>query len=452
MAGLEERLSKLESIIHRLFCCDNSQFTGSQGPQGPMGENGEPGPPGVPGAIIFQNLNWTGAWVSGGAYAQFDVVSYNGSSYFLNCEDTGGFENETPPDNSCWVLLANAGATGPQGPTGGFGNDGSNSGRWKLGGIGESELDPGDTWFTVDSMDLSTLSRIIVSGYDINSTPYINWWQALHDFVQDYNPLAFIQITEVGSNDIIGIYKIAVKLPSTDITIHAGWVDIGLDPIYVGNTTMNQNSTYTISWSLHGGVNAGNTPLTEGTITPVHQTGPYPTLEYDFNNLEPQPISGGTTYFAALPEPTFIGQTLVVRALVGESLDYTKSAGIISHDGSPIIYINFSLIDNFTIFLQCVHRFTWSGTFWVAEDIQGQVTLFNDFKLQDAGYNIVETTLDTSSSYPTKAYLNATYPLNFFPRGIKIYCPNVPGGPRVFTKISEAAGGEWASYPYTPVI
>ena len=28
MAGLEERLTKLESILHRLFCCDTNQFTG----------------------------------------------------------------------------------------------------------------------------------------------------------------------------------------------------------------------------------------------------------------------------------------------------------------------------------------------------------------------------------------------------------------------------------------
>lgn len=456
MAGLEERLSKLESIIHRLFCCDNSQFTGPQGPQGPMGIPGPQGPAGADGAIMFENLNWMGAWTSGVSYSQFDAVSYNGSSYFLNCEDNGGAENESPIDNpNCWVLLANAGATGPQGIQGLIGNDGSNSGRWKLSGLGTPSSDPGLTWFTVDSMDLGSLSRIMVSGDDVNGVPYTDWWQALYNFVQDYEPLVFIQITELGSNNVLGIYRLGPAKPPipADITMHPFWVELGLDPLYVGNTTLNANATYTISWSLHGGVNSTTAPKTEGTITPVHQTGPYPTLEYDFNNLQPQPINtGGTTYFAALPEPTFIGQTLIVRGLIGEGLDYNKSAGVISHDGSSIISLNSTLTDNFTIFPQSCHRFTWSGTYWISESIEGLPPLFNDFKVVDEAYNIVETTMDVISTYPTAAYLNATYPSGSYPRGIKIYCPYTPGGPKVFTKISEGGGGIWASYPYTPVI
>jgi hypothetical protein len=449
---MEERIAKLEQILHKLFCCNNSQFTGPQGPQGPTGI-GIQGPPGVPGAVGPAGLNWQGVWTSGVVYLQNDAVSYNGSSYFLNCESTEGFEDESPLDNSCWVLLANQGAIGPQGPTGGYGNDGSNSGRWMLAGTGVLGDNPGSTYFTVDTLDLSVLSNLIVSFDDINSTSYQGWWEALFDFANDYNPLIFVQITEVGSNDIIGIYSIGIKVPLEDITLQPSWVEIGLTPVYVGNAIMNVGNVYTISWSIHGGVNGSNAPKTEGIVTPVFQPGPYPILEYDYNELNIQPVvTAGTQYFAALPTPIFIGQTLVVRVL-GTALQYDRSPGIISHNGTAIINLNFVLTDTFTTYNQSCIRFTWAGNYWVSENIQGYGTLFNGFKTLDSGYDIIETTLDSTTDYPTKAYLNANYTPTFYPRGIKIYCPNIPGGPKVFTKISNPLlENEWASYPYTPVI
>ena len=461
MAGLEERLSKLESILHRLFCCDTNQFTGPQGPQGPQGEDGEDGiqgPPGVDGLITFQNLNWMGEFTPCVIYNQFDAVSYLGSSYFLNCESSATFECETPTDNVCWILLANAGATGPQGPTGltgVSGNDGSNSGRWKFKTVSIPVTDPGSTYFMTDNINLNTLTRIHVSFDDINSTDYEAWWKALYDFGVDYpGSLFFIQITEVGSNNIIGIYQVEYKAPSFSMTLYPNYISIGLDPMYVSNSVFTPNKNYTVSWSIHGGVNGGIAPKTEGTVTPAFIPGPYPILEYDYNNLNPQPVTTpGTQYFAALPTPLFIGQTLVVRALVGLSLDYTKSAGVISHNGSPIIFVNKALTDNFTIYPQSCMRFTWSGTYWISENIEGSPNLFNDFKLADSFYNIVETVVDVYTSLPTKAYLNATYPDNVNPRGIKVYFPSIPGGPRVFTRISNAGSGDdWASYPYTAVI
>ena len=106
---MEERLVKLEQILHKLFCCNSNQFQGPPGLQGEPGLDGAQGPQGEPGPIGPAGLNWQGTWVSGVIYSQNDAVSYNGASYFLNCESTATFETETPLDNTCWVLLANIG-------------------------------------------------------------------------------------------------------------------------------------------------------------------------------------------------------------------------------------------------------------------------------------------------------------------------------------------------------
>ena len=200
MAGLEERLSKLESILHRLFCCDTNQFTGPQGPQGPQGDAGLQGPPGAEGAVGPAGLEWQGQWVPCTVYNENDAVGWNGASYYVVCEtsdaapcysydvngtgflewtDCEGAEESynftsssyticsiapfppsvgsltfdaitptgcastacAPPNvNPCFALLASQGATGPQGPTGTgiSGNDGSNSGRWKFKSVGNT--------------------------------------------------------------------------------------------------------------------------------------------------------------------------------------------------------------------------------------------------------------------------------------------------------------------------
>ena len=521
MAGLEERLNKLESILHRLFCCDTNQFTGPEGPQGPQGEPGTPGlqgPTGAQGAVGPAGLEWQGEWTPCVVYSENDAVGWNGASYYVTCptsdsapcyayevngtgflewtdcegvEESYNFTSSSyticsiapfpptvggltfdplinypgcsstacvPPNlNPCFALLASQGAVGPQGPAGiagvGInGNDGSNSGRWKYRGIPVSPGDPGSTYFMTNDIDLDDVDTLFVSFNDINSTDYQDWWTALNDFGNDYpGSLFFIQITEVGSNNIIGIYQIDTKIPPINITLYPGYIVIGLDPVYVSNSSFTVNKDYTISWSIHGGVNGGNAPKTEGIVTPVLQPGPYPTLQYDYNKINPQPVmTGGTTYFAALPAPTFAGQTLVVTAL-GTFLDYDKSAGIISHDGSSIISVNFALIDLFSIPPQTRFKFTWTGTYWIAEDVAGQPILFNDFNLQDSSYDIKETVIDPTTSFPTKAYLNLTYISNIYPQGVKVYCPSIPGGPRVFTKISET-GNDWASYPYIVVI
>lgn len=122
MAGIEERVTRLEKILNKVLCCETNEFTGPQGPVGAPGRDGAPGsegPQGVPGPVGPAGLNWMGTFVPCVIYSQNDAVSFGGASYFVTCEDTSTGECESPYDNtSCWALLANQGATGPMGPQG----------------------------------------------------------------------------------------------------------------------------------------------------------------------------------------------------------------------------------------------------------------------------------------------------------------------------------------------
>jgi hypothetical protein len=101
---------------------------GVQGPQGPQGIQGDQGVQGVPGVngsigpVGPAGLNWQGAWVSGGSYVVDDAVGFGGASWFC-INNTSG---TTAPnlDDVNWALLANIGATGPQGLTGATGPQG----------------------------------------------------------------------------------------------------------------------------------------------------------------------------------------------------------------------------------------------------------------------------------------------------------------------------------------
>jgi hypothetical protein len=103
-------------------------LTGAAGAIGPAGAKGDKGDPGLTGATGPQGLqgvagpagakgvNWLGTWNVGTAYAIGDAVAYNGASWFATGPNDG-----TPPSifsSHVWALLADKGATGPQGPAG----------------------------------------------------------------------------------------------------------------------------------------------------------------------------------------------------------------------------------------------------------------------------------------------------------------------------------------------
>jgi hypothetical protein len=80
--------------------------TGIPGTNGANGTNGAPGPPG---------MTFRGAWITGYGYAANDAVAFGGSTYLAQVSNSSSEPDLYP---QVWAVLAQAGATGPSGPTG----------------------------------------------------------------------------------------------------------------------------------------------------------------------------------------------------------------------------------------------------------------------------------------------------------------------------------------------
>lgn len=437
MAGLEERLRRLEGILNNLFCCDTNQFTGPQGPPGPQGIQG---PPGQNGEIIFQNLNWMGAFTSCVVYAQFDAVSYNGSSYFLNCETNETFECETPDMNpECWVLLANAGAPGATGPQGISGNDGSNSGRWQYQGLLLTGL-PGLSSFSTTHNNLSTLNGISINKISVGSANYIEWLNILNGLTYNGAP-AFLQITEVGNNNVIGLYEVTGTNGFSGPLVNQS---LNLDLNYIGGQAVNLvlGKQYTISWVLNG---LGNTPnKTVGNIMASEVPGTE--LIYDFNIVK----SSSKTACVYLPSTTQIGKEVVVFSSRLENVGfYVESNSEITIHPIDLWPVSTGYLTTFGIdeglsyhfvYPNGNYKFTFLGNiaaggkaFWNME------ALPNTYFTLTPGSNILTSSTELYKQYYTASFtalttldLNTLFP-DLSP-GEQVFAPNQPGGPKVFIK------------------
>ncbi len=450
MAGLEERLRRLEGILNNLFCCDTNQFTGPQGPPGPQGPTGPAGPEG---AIIFQNLNWMGEFTPCVVYDQFDAVSYNGSSYFLNCETSATFECEYPVDNTCWVLLANAGAPGATGPQGIPGNDGSNSGRWQYQGLQTLGM-PGLGSFNTDNTQLNLITTVNINKQSIATANYYDWLAILDSLSYTVVP-AYLQITEVGNNNVIGLYEITSSggfsgPPSNQHLI--------LNVNYIGGQAVNLTLTkqYTISWVLNG---LGNTPnKTVGNLTASIIPGTQ--LIYDYNIV----TSGNKVACVYLPDTTQIGKEVIVFARKLENLGfYIQSNSQITLDLINNTPISTGFITNFGIdqgssFHIAVpngnYKFTFLGNtaaggkaFWNMEALPN--TYFTNgvqFNLADASTILDNPRINNTTVTLTASSLNSLYP--FLQEGEQIFAPNQPGGGKLFIKTATG----WLSAPLNTVV
>jgi hypothetical protein len=108
--------------------------TGAPGPQGPIGltgATGAAGPPGIQGltGANGSGFNFRNAFDPAATYSQYDVVTYNGSTYDALATIAPG--GATPDINAGWALMAQQGAAGatgaigPQGPMGPAGPPGA---------------------------------------------------------------------------------------------------------------------------------------------------------------------------------------------------------------------------------------------------------------------------------------------------------------------------------------
>jgi hypothetical protein len=125
--------------------------TGAIGPQGPQGNTGPAGADGTNG-VNGKSLNFTGTFNPSLPYNQYDVVTFNGSTYEANVATISpGAGN--PDTNPQWALLAQVGATGPQGPQGVKGDTGVQGPQGLTGNTGATgsqgpKGDKGDTGAT----------------------------------------------------------------------------------------------------------------------------------------------------------------------------------------------------------------------------------------------------------------------------------------------------------------
>src|SRR6185503_1094914 len=148
---------------------------GVQGPQGLQGLQGVTGATGSP--VTFQ-----GTFSAGTTYATGDAVFFNGSSYIsLSNGNTGN----TPTSGAPWALLAQQGATGPQGllglqgPQGLQGVQGPQGLQGLQGPVGptgspvtfQGTFSNLTTYATGDAVFFNGSSYISLSGGNVGNTP-----------------------------------------------------------------------------------------------------------------------------------------------------------------------------------------------------------------------------------------------------------------------------------------
>jgi hypothetical protein len=438
---MEERIAKLEAIIHRLLCCNNSALIGPMGPQGPVGESIQ-GPPGPQGPIGPAGLNWQGAWVSGVTYVADDAVGYNGASYFVTCEEVVN-PLLAPNVNPCFALLANVGATGPQGPNGEVGNDGSNSGRWIFNEVNTSLPDPGSTYFISNNINLDDITSMTISYGNETNVDYEIWFKFLKEIAVAYRPLVLFQITEVGYNNVIGVYKVATaKDGSLGLDTFSNFMRVDLEILIQQTAQFTKGKTYTISWSIHSLGQMAPKTVGEVTATEIVEDAE---LIYDFNIVS----SASKSYGVYLPDTNLIGKEIVVYLKSPEQ--GTNGVQVVSNseiDLTNIVpegtgYITTQGIDNgassYFLYPNGNYRFTFLGNiaaggkaFWSMEalpntyvTLDGALPLESSPDLKGYGTSLVSTTLTSSDLYA--AFPNLV-------RGQYVFAPNQPGGAKIFIK------------------
>ena len=511
MAGLEERLSKLESILHRLFCCDTNQFTGPQGPPGPPGTPGIQGPPGPEGAVGPAGLEWQGQWVPCTVYQENDAVGWNGASYYVTCptsdsapcysyevngtgflewtdcegvEESYNFNSSSyticsitpfppsaggltfdditptgctstacaPPNvNPCFALLASQGATGPQGIAGQNGNDGSNSGRWQYLTTTNIVGSPPSNYFCIDVNQLNLITTIVLNKTTFGGD-YFAWLSILDGLDYTSNSPAFLQITQVGNNNITAVYEVIFS----NVFITPSNLNLDLNFIGGQSVPLDPTKQYTISWVLNG---LGGTPAnkTVGSLQAVLIPGTE--LIYDYNIV----TSTNKVACVYLPNTTQIGKEVIVFSKRVNNIGFyiQSTSQIITNpvSGTPESagFITTFGIDEGESFYNAVpngnYKFTFLGNtaaggkaFWNMEALPN--TYFTNgiqSNLADASTILDNPRINTTVATLNASTLNTIYFL--LQAGDEVLAPNQPGGPKLFIKTATG----WLSSPLNTV-
>ena len=421
---------------------------GNQGEQGLKGDKGDEGKQGEQG-----NQGEKGEQGNQGEKGNTGDKGEKGEQGFQGDQGEKGDKGDpgekgNPGDKGDTGQTGQTGQTGDKGDKGDQGdpgidgtdgNDGSNSGRWKWDSVFSSPADPGSNYFTTDSLNFNTLTQICVSFEDTNSTDYTDWWTALYDFGVDFpNSTFLIQITEVGSNNIIGIYQVSSTNLPVDIVLFPTYVEIELSPMYVSNSVFSTNLNYTISWSIQA--TAGNNESKQkGVYEAVSIPGPYPVIAHTFN----EGYSDGGKSYILLPNPSYTNQQVYMVAKGDEGF-YIRT-----FDGANklLLYGKDLLNDELRLLPRDVYRFTWDGSeYWIVEYIEGLGLAFNERRPVEDKFQIQETVHDAVTlSFPSLTTLNTNYPSNII--GFKVYMTAL-SPPYCFVKVGTTS---WESFPTTTV-
>jgi len=112
--------------------------TGAPGPQGDKGDQGERGLQGEVGPTPW---TFVGAYNNGLDYGIGDAVTYQGGFYYRTGNPNNpGYPPQPGSINASWTPIADAGATGPQGPAGANGTDASVTSQNVVSALGFSPI------------------------------------------------------------------------------------------------------------------------------------------------------------------------------------------------------------------------------------------------------------------------------------------------------------------------
>jgi hypothetical protein len=263
------------------------------------------------GPINVINIQTNGLIIVGGEFTSFNSIDRDNINYLYNFTQ---FSYDNP-----------------------VGNDGSNSGRWRFITGSTSPSNPIGGNFITDDTDLSAILDISTSIYGINGANYYSWWSELKTAV-DSSYVTHLQITELGNNSVVGIYRIF------GITDNTTYFDIHINNIVVSNGYLENNKEYTLSW-IYGVTGTGGTvsgdylPLSGGTVTggTIFQSG-----------VTANTISA-TTYYN-LPTDVFVtggtytsGNVIFTNNTGGT---FTVTGFAIGGGGGEIFYLNLSQSQN----------------------------------------------------------------------------------------------------------
>jgi hypothetical protein len=175
------------------------------------------------------------------------------------------------------------------------GSDGANSARWEYAGILSLGL-PGQYAFKTNNVDIASVTQIMVNRYDFNTTDMGFW---LYELYNAYNvntkpQTAYLQLTEVGNNSIIGSYKITTVSdfsgPNQNMLFEVNYLS--------GAGTLTENINYTISWVLSGTQGDSCVSYNVNYTLSVPNPGPqtYNYTDCNFVAYTGLPLTAGSSY------------------------------------------------------------------------------------------------------------------------------------------------------------